>query len=340
MPELTKGRRPVKFFSTIIEQLDMAIAEIAVDQPINSRLALILIDNATELLIHRSCEQYAAHGARNSTAPLSPKMRREATGDHFDPKLALMRHVGAITEDERRFVAIAHAYRNELYHVGLRHEDVLRPIAQHYFQLACAFLPKMGPGSIGWGPDFRLSDRVSKYVPDGGGPGSMAFHHREPIAVALLDALPRSEVTLGASLKTDLMDRIGRIDKHFNYISRGLDGKATPAATLENLQFAYDHNSALRKKSGESIWIPWDAPFMQTHKARLMATWKRRYTTLPIVKWRQKANLIGKEENWLRAAAAHDDLNHQIDYLDNAIIEALTEFDGWVQQQIDRVRGK
>jgi hypothetical protein len=79
---------------------------------------------------------------------------------------------------------------------------------------------------------------------------------------------------------------------------------------------------------------------MQGYKARLMARWKRRYTTVPIVKWRQKANLIGKETNWLRAAAAHDDLNRQIDYLDNAITEALSEFDGWVQQQIDRARGK
>ncbi|XSC42882.1 hypothetical protein ACF1BQ_032510 [Bradyrhizobium sp. RDT10] len=129
------------------------------------------------------------------------------------------------------------------------------------------------------------------------------------------------------SLKTELMQRIGRIEKHFNYISRDLDGRAPPAATLENLQFAYDHNSALRKKSGENIWIPWDAPFMQGHKARLMATWKRRYSTVPIVKWRQKANLIGKETNWLRAAAA-------MDYLDDAITEALSEFDGWMQQQM------
>ncbi|KRR17456.1 hypothetical protein [Bradyrhizobium retamae] len=168
----------------------------------------------------------------------------------------------------------------------------------------------------------------------------MAFRHREPIAAALLAALPRSAVSLGTSLKTDLMQRIGRIEKHFNYLSRGLDGRAPPAATLENLQFAYDHNSALRRKSGENIWIPWDAPFMQGHKTRLMATWKRRYSTVPIVKWRQKANLIGKETNWLRAAAAHDDLGRQMDYLDVAITEALSEFDGWVQQQIDRARGK
>lgn len=61
---------------------------------------------------------------------------------------------------------------------------------------------------------------------------------------------------------------------------------------------------------------------------------------MPNAKWRQKANLIEKETNWLRATAAHDDLNRQTDYLDDAITEPLFEFDDWVQQQIDRVRGK
>ncbi|KRR17455.1 hypothetical protein CQ13_36360 [Bradyrhizobium retamae] len=51
----------------------MAVAEIAVDQPIYSRLALILIDNATELLIHRSCEQYAAHGTERIGLRLVPR---------------------------------------------------------------------------------------------------------------------------------------------------------------------------------------------------------------------------------------------------------------------------
>ena len=39
-------------------------------------------------------------------------------------------------------------------------------------------------------------------------------------------------------------------------------------------------------------------------------------------------NLIGKETNWLRAAAAHNDLNRQMDYLDDVITEPLSEFDG------------
>jgi len=39
-------------------------------------------------------------------------------------------------------------------------------------------------------------------------------------------------------------------------------------------------------------------------------------------------NLIGKGMNWLRAAAAHDDFNRQMDYLDDVITEPLSEFDG------------
>jgi hypothetical protein len=84
------------------------------------------------------------------------------------------------------------------------------------------------------------------------------------------------------SFKTDLMQRIGCVEKHFNYIRRGLDGKATPAATPEDLQFAYDHNAMLRNRSGENIWILWDAPFMQGHERHLRAAWKRRYSTVPI----------------------------------------------------------
>lgn len=47
-------------------------------------------------------------------------------------------------------------------------------------------------------------------------------------------------------------------------------------------------------------------------------------------------NLIGKEMNWLRAAAAHDDLNRQMDYLDDVITEALSEFDGCNRRSIGR----
>ena len=43
----------MRYVITIVEQLDRAAAELTTDHPINNRLALILIDNATELILHR-----------------------------------------------------------------------------------------------------------------------------------------------------------------------------------------------------------------------------------------------------------------------------------------------
>ena len=43
---------------TVVEQLDRASTELLTDHPINNRLALILIDNATELMLHGQCTSH------------------------------------------------------------------------------------------------------------------------------------------------------------------------------------------------------------------------------------------------------------------------------------------
>ena len=43
---------------TVVEQLDRAAGELRTDHPINNRLALILVDNATELVIERRCSDH------------------------------------------------------------------------------------------------------------------------------------------------------------------------------------------------------------------------------------------------------------------------------------------
>ena len=51
---------------TIVEQLDRAAMELATDHPINNRLALILIDNASEVILHRQSMDRLELGARRS----------------------------------------------------------------------------------------------------------------------------------------------------------------------------------------------------------------------------------------------------------------------------------
>ena len=52
----------MRYILTVVEQLDRAARELETDHPINNRLALILVDNATELILHRQCTDYLTDG--------------------------------------------------------------------------------------------------------------------------------------------------------------------------------------------------------------------------------------------------------------------------------------
>ena len=72
----------VRYILTIVEQLDRAARELATDHPINNRLALILVDNATELMLHRQCTDRLD---RDSTA-LRLWNAYQALADHTSPE--------------------------------------------------------------------------------------------------------------------------------------------------------------------------------------------------------------------------------------------------------------
>ena len=59
------SKKDMKYVITIVEQLDRAAGELVSDHPINNRLALILIDNATELILHRNYQWPGSN--RNTT---------------------------------------------------------------------------------------------------------------------------------------------------------------------------------------------------------------------------------------------------------------------------------
>src|SRR5262245_14126366 len=109
----------MRYVTTIVEQLDRAASELATDHPINSRLALILIDNATELILHRRCTDELEWD--HIRAKLSGLERRQARGQFLEGKLKVLEVLGDLKPEERQFVRVAHEYRNELYHIGLKH---------------------------------------------------------------------------------------------------------------------------------------------------------------------------------------------------------------------------
>ncbi len=235
---------------TIVEQLDRASSELLTDHPINNRLALILIDNATELMLHGQCTSHLeldsmffpvlksyesilerhpeadVNGPMNDIAKhvLTPQQRSSARGRFLAPKLKVLTDKGDITTDERQFIAAAHEYRNELYHVGLAHADIIRAIAAHYFLLACDLLPRM-QNSFFWAESISSADTYTdiakRYLPvrDGeAGSFGLGSGIREHMAEELHRALPTGIPDLARVLASSADDSIKTLMQNLNFL--------------------------------------------------------------------------------------------------------------------------
>ena len=128
----------------LVEQLDRAARELSTDHAINNRIALILVDNAAELIVHHRLEFHVAHERHDRK--LSPKQRLMAAGQHFGERVKVLRHLGDLSDVEHEFLKVAHHYRNELYHAGLRHESMIRALTFRYYRLVCVLFVRLPRG--------------------------------------------------------------------------------------------------------------------------------------------------------------------------------------------------
>ena len=105
----------MRYTLTIVEQLDREAGELRVDHPINNRMALILIDNAMELILHRRCSDHADMDQLYPVlGKLGPKKRAMARGKELKSKLKVLENIGEISHQERKFIGAAHECRNVL----------------------------------------------------------------------------------------------------------------------------------------------------------------------------------------------------------------------------------
>jgi hypothetical protein len=329
----------MRYILTVVEQLDRAARELRVDHPINNRLALILIDNAVELIIHHRLQVHLNWDRSRPFPKLSAKQRIDARGSFLKPKLNVAKYLNDVTGIETNFINICHKYRNELYHVGLRHEDIIRAIDAAYFHLCCTLFIRLPRGFRSWGSDDRYTEIAEKYV------GEINFAlpmgiNEEQIVEKLKRELPSQLPELPASLADEADNAIEQVHDAFEFLVNEGQASVSPEEFLKDFQFHHDFIRELAREGIEgTVYRAHESGAAASIRKRLEATWRPRYVSIPLDNWRDRAS--GIENNPpLLALSAYQALRNDMAYLEESIMEAAVELEAAIQLEIDRRRGK
>ena len=329
----------MRYVLTVVEQLDRAARELNTDHPINNRLSLILVDNATELILHRKCTDHLDYD--HILQKLQPKQRLMARGHSLEGKLKVLEYLDDLESGERQFIRIAHQYRNELYHVGLKHDDIIRAISGHYFLLCIDLFVRLKPSWQTISSDTIYTDVSKRYVSTKNGRiASLSVEH-EVIAEKLRDELPNGIPDLAETLADSARRSIEEITDSFKFIVENAPSNLGADALLATSQKHFDLTKALDSKGISGMWgDPNYRNNVTPVESEMEATWKQRHPTIPTEGWMLRANNVERADNPLIAMYLYQALRNDMVYLEEAILTFAGELDREIQLEIDRRRGK
>jgi hypothetical protein len=191
------------------------------------RLAVILLDNAVEVILHRrvsdtlqSANMYARMLQRFPDGPLDaqgealrqeiaaktiPQARQKKVARFFGEKLTLLTENGELPAATARALRHLHDYRNELQHHDRVRPESIRPAALILFDIALDLMVTLVPGSMSFGSDDDidwLKDYGMEPIPFG------RDDLREVIAAQLRHGLPLDTDGVRAALIAHLGTRL------------------------------------------------------------------------------------------------------------------------------------
>lgn len=160
----------LQFLASVLDQMDRALEHISKRGVHEARFGLMLTDNAVELVLHQIAQdQKVELRYLRMMGEQFPHMSEleEALGRSFDAKLKFAKIRGNVTDEVARTLGILHSFRNEVYHVGIQHEQILPDLAEMHFVTACDFIGAFEPKWWGGSRDMVIPDRAHQYFPVG-----------------------------------------------------------------------------------------------------------------------------------------------------------------------------
>src|SRR5215212_2093497 len=330
----------IQFLADNIDQLDLALDQLAIGDRNFDRFALMLIDNVVELTLHR----HAQDKARENELWLSidkPKYQIKdielAIGKNFEPKVKFAKKLGILSQESCDSILNLHNFRNTAYHQGQRHEGTLHSITIFYFINACDVLLSYSPRFWSWSSSDQLSHRARKYLGKDAPLGDHAKRFQSAFRRLRDVALSMKEDLVG-DLYADMSETITHVHEAIDFLFTNRKDETTRdrivmecqawkfASTDEGKEFI--KTKRCKAESGPAI-VEW-----------LIKNYKWPIVSDPIPSWLKRLARLKSEKNYHLALKRYCDFMRQTESIRETVIESAIELENYIQMQIDIARGK
>lgn len=329
----------IQFLSDNIDQLDLALDQLAVSERNFDRFAIMLVDNVVELTLHRFVQDKASDNemwGRFDKPKHDPKVIEKGLGQNFDNKAKAARKLGLFDEQMCESILNLHSFRNSSYHKGLRHEGILHSLAIFFFRCACVILESYEPGYWCYSSSDKISYRAKKYVGESSFLNSRDFYKS---AYKRLGEVALSfDHNLIDDLSNDMTSTIDQTDQSIDFLSEGgPDNKTRDEVVIDSQAWPFafsDKGKAFAKENDcRETTIGAIVNWLIDHY-----NWE--FKADPIPGWLSRSDKLAKESCEHKALKRYCDFMRQTEEIRSKIEESALQLDGYIQQQIDYMRGK
>jgi hypothetical protein len=329
----------IQFFADQIDQLDLAIDQLAVRDRNFDRFALMLVDNVVELVLHQHAKDKVVMGgafAANIKPKPEWKMAVAATGQDFGAKVRYARKTAMISARTADSIQYLHSFRNSAYHQGSRHESFLHSLAVFYLRVACVVLSAYKPGFFGMYSGDKISHRAVKYL------GKPDLFEQKDAFVLASGRLTVVAEALGENLINDLhasmLATIEQTDYWLDFISENAPGRPSRDKAVRRCQawpFAWtDKGKAFAQANGCK------AATVREYVEWLEQNYNWQVKTDPVAGWKKRHSSLKNEKDTDVALKKYCDFMKQTEAFREALNEGVVQLENHIQEEIDRARGK
>lgn len=329
----------LQFLADNIDQLDLALDQLAIRDRNFDRFALMLIDNVVELTLHRYAQDRAAENqfwGRTGEPRHDPKLIERALRQSFDNKAKAARDLGLYDEQLCTTLLNLHSFRNTAYHQGLRHDGILHSLAVFYFINACDLLLFYQPSFWSWSSSDKYSHRARKYIGDIRiGRGESTFHKAY---LRLKEVANSLEYKLIHDLSVDMESTIHEVSEMIDFLANDAPERSTRDQVIIDVQawpFAFtDEAKEFARHNGCTASNVLSLVKWLTHNYK----WPVRSD--PVASWHDRLDKMRQSNDPHEVLKRYCDFMNQTKTLRAQIEEAASQLDAHIQQLIDEARGK